>query len=348
MATPTTNKGYLVPTLNSDFNVWGSEVNGNYAIQDLNLGGAQSISVAGSSNVTATTSEAQYLLTVLTGILTGNIEYILPAVGGFYFIANATSGAYTLTIACAGAGSTVVLPQGVSMVLVCDGTNIISGTSAYALKSSVPSGAQLGDIKHSALNIESNGWRQCYGQARPQTDPFWVYMVANGLTASWLPGYTGTSTYNMPDARDMVLAGLDNMGGSARGLLTAGVAGFDPTVLLNAGGSQHAQQDTISVSVRGAITAASSASNTVTDTGHVHGAPSGYFVTTGGNPGGGGGNFLNNYLNTASATTGISVATVVTTTITNMQTITATSGLTGASQNVQPTMMTVILMYVGA
>ena len=135
MATPTTNKGYLVPTLNSDFNVWGSEVNGNYAIQDLNLGGVQSISVAGSSNVTATTSEAQYLLTVLTGILTGNIEYILPAVGGLYVIGNATTGAFSLTVACAGGGATFAIPQGQYMTLVCDGTNIVSATSAYVLNS---------------------------------------------------------------------------------------------------------------------------------------------------------------------------------------------------------------------
>lgn len=130
MGTPTTNKGYTVPTLNGDFGSWGNEVNANYAIQDLNLGGTLAVNAAGNSDITVSAANSQYLKHNLTGILTGNIQYILPAVGGMYLIKNATTGSYTVTATCAGGGSTVLVPQGTSMIVVTDGTNAEAATTA--------------------------------------------------------------------------------------------------------------------------------------------------------------------------------------------------------------------------
>ena len=190
----------------------------------------------------------------------------------------------------------------------------------------------FGDMKYSAVGIEGNGWRLCNGQARPQSDPFWAYMVAQGLAASWKPGFnTLAATYNMPNAQDVVLVGLDGMGGAASpALLTAGVAGFDPTVMLNTGGNQHAQADT--------LTATSAAVSVATDPGHVHPGSS---LTQGPRLGSAG--YSGDYnvpINTAPATTGVTVSTAVTTTV--------TSSLTGESQNIQPSMMAAVLMYCGA
>ena len=232
-----------------------------------------------------------------------------------------------IAYAVQGSGGTIPATWNVGNLIaatVTVGTLIVTGT---------PPGVQLGDMKHSSLGIEGAGWRLCNGQTRPQSDPFWVYMVANSLTGSWLPGFTGSSTYNMPNAQDVVLVGLDAMGGAASpGLLTAAVAGFNPAIMLAIGGNQNAQQDTITISTSGSIS--------LVDPGHTHpvtvpqgvGAAAGPYTSLSGNS--------TQVVNTGTSTTGASIQ--------NTQTITAASGLTGTSQNIQPSMMAAVLMFVGA
>ncbi len=201
----------------------------------------------------------------------------------------------------------------------------------------LPPGVNYGDFKHSALGNESAGWRLCYGQTRPRTDPLWIYIVANSLT--WVFGSgDGSTTYTMPDCRDVAFFGLGNMGGTDKGLITTAISGIAGTTLGATGGSQLAQQDNLSVT--GGITASSTLNE---GGGHIHGAPGGgAFLTTGGGPGGGGGNFVNTYYNTAAATTGATVSTTIS------NTLAITSGLTGTSQNMPPAMMMPVLMYCGA
>jgi hypothetical protein len=143
MGTPTANKNLIIPTLNGDFGTWGSEINGDISTLDLNLGGSQAVSIAGNTNVIATLAESQYMFTLLTGLLTGNVSYILPPVGGFYVIFNGSTGAHTVTIACAGGGTSIVIPQGTSMSLACDGVNIVSATSAYVVGGAVVTTSNL-------------------------------------------------------------------------------------------------------------------------------------------------------------------------------------------------------------
>src|SRR6478735_11918892 len=100
-------KGYTLPTVGADFGTWGTTLNSDFSIIDSNLGGVVSVSVAGNSNVTASASQAQNLVTILPGALTGNIQYILPATGGMYIIQNSTTGSFTLSIASSGGGSVV-------------------------------------------------------------------------------------------------------------------------------------------------------------------------------------------------------------------------------------------------
>lgn len=130
--TLTPNKGYAEPVVDGDYDTWGSSLNGNVAILDNNLGATATVSVAGSSNVTATSGQAQCMSQNLIGALTGNIRYILPAVGGFYIVTNNTTGAFTLSIASAGGGNIVAIAAGKTALMFCDGTNILSATTAYA------------------------------------------------------------------------------------------------------------------------------------------------------------------------------------------------------------------------
>lgn len=204
-------------------------------------------------------------------------------------------------------------------------------------------GASFGDLKDSAVGVESGGWRLCYGQSRPQTDPFWQFMLANALTAGWAPGFNnGNGTYAMPDLRGRALFGLDNMGGVPAGRITAGVSGVPGTTLLGAGGSQNAQQDTLVAN----SSATSAASSVVNDPTHTHAAsPS----TVEGNAASTrntsfSGAFGDTPLVIEAAATGITVSTSVETSVFTS----VASSLTGESQNMPPAVVSAKLMYVGA
>src|SRR5260221_14781063 len=80
-----------------DVGIWGPLLNSNVTILDLRVGGRFTPDVSGSSDVTVTADQAQNYTHILTGILTGNIKYILPAIGSDYRLVNNTTGAFTIT-----------------------------------------------------------------------------------------------------------------------------------------------------------------------------------------------------------------------------------------------------------
>lgn len=125
MGALTPNLGLNVPQLNGDTGpLFATEINGDLNILDSVLGGATTVNVGGSVNVTATGGQAQNLIQNLTGVLGANITYFLPAVGRFYAIQNNTTGAFSLSVGCAGGLNVLVLPQGLSSWVWTDGQTI--------------------------------------------------------------------------------------------------------------------------------------------------------------------------------------------------------------------------------
>lgn len=92
-----------------------------------------SINVAGTGDYTLTSgaNELNRISYTLTGVLTGNRNIIVPTTPQQYWVFNNTSGAFTLTVKTL-AGSGIVVPQGVSMILACDGNNVIAGEGVAA------------------------------------------------------------------------------------------------------------------------------------------------------------------------------------------------------------------------
>jgi len=113
-------------------NAWGTILNTNFTLIDSAIGGTFSLSVAGNSNVTLTANsgaadQARNAAFIFTGALTGDITVFWPVSprGGVFSVYNNTSGAHTLTCAVTGTpGTTVAVPQGGTLTLVSDGTNI--------------------------------------------------------------------------------------------------------------------------------------------------------------------------------------------------------------------------------
>lgn len=86
-------------------------------------------SVAGGTDVTLTAAEAANQVQQYTGLLTGNINVIVPTNVAEYFVFNNTTGAFSLTVKTV-AGSGVTVPQGNRNLLICDGTNVVPAISA--------------------------------------------------------------------------------------------------------------------------------------------------------------------------------------------------------------------------
>ncbi len=124
MPTPTTpNKGFNIPTRNSEVGTWDTSVNGNSTILDNLLGSTQAVSLS-SGDATLTQTQANNLIFNLTGTLTGNRNLIFPAIGAFCFINNQTTGNFTVTVKTSAVGSIgSVIPQGALQLACVDGTN---------------------------------------------------------------------------------------------------------------------------------------------------------------------------------------------------------------------------------
>jgi hypothetical protein len=80
-----------------------------------------------SSPYTLTSTQASYTLQNFIGTLGQNTIIVVPPTVQFYVVSNNTTlGAYTLTFSTGGSGTTVTVPQGSTVALVCDGTNVVA------------------------------------------------------------------------------------------------------------------------------------------------------------------------------------------------------------------------------
>lgn len=87
------------------------------------------LSVTGGT-YTLTSAQAANTIQIYTGALTSNEIIVVPSTVQLYTVTNDTTGAYTLTVKTAVVGGeTVTIPQGDSLVLICDGTNVYNAAS---------------------------------------------------------------------------------------------------------------------------------------------------------------------------------------------------------------------------
>lgn len=172
-------------------------------------------------------------------------------------------------------------------------------------------------------------WYLCYGQAVSRTTYAALFSV---IGTSWGAG-DGSTTFNLPDLRGRVMAGLDNMGGSAANRITSGVAGVQGGTLGATGGNQATQAHTHAIADPAHV-------HVVTDPGHSHSLFQGTGVAAG--PGSNGDGTANGPggIITSAVGTGITVESAVTG-------ITIASYGAGNSQNVAPTGMVNYILYAG-
>ena len=82
---------------------------------------------------TETTSQASNLIQEISGTLTSNQVIILPPTVQIYSMNNQTTGSFSLTFKTTSVGAqTVTVPQGTTLLIICDGTNVYNASSAAA------------------------------------------------------------------------------------------------------------------------------------------------------------------------------------------------------------------------
>lgn len=175
----------------------------------VDVGSTLTLSVAGGSNVTLTAAEANNAILVFTGVLTGNINVIVPNGPRQYTVNNATTGAFTLTVKTS-AGTGVIVTQASVVPLLADGTNVVSvGGSGGSV--SEPSG-QI--VYGTGASVDSNA--------------DFTYVAANGtLYVNTTTGTSGSVSVASPGTVALFAANVSGATG----------AGGDVTISGGQGGS---------------------------------------------------------------------------------------------------------------
>jgi len=102
------------------------EVTANQAFNDLETAITEkaAIAIAGTGTYTASLAEMRNAIIELTGILSGNRDFVVPNRDKIYTVHNNTTGAFTVTVKTA-AGTGIVVEQGFKSIVYCDGTNVL-------------------------------------------------------------------------------------------------------------------------------------------------------------------------------------------------------------------------------
>ena len=130
-------------------------------------------------SLTLSAAQGSYIIQEYSGTLTSNQEVILPSTVQLYSLQNSTSGAFTLTFKTAGIGTTVIVGQGQTAFVVCDGTNVYSTTSNTAASFSTAT-LSPGSVGAPSLNFLGNTNTGLYLPASSQIG--FAVNGSNGMT----------------------------------------------------------------------------------------------------------------------------------------------------------------------
>jgi len=128
MATYTPSLRFTRPA-NGDLN-WGDTVNNGFTtLADNAIAGTATINFTGTSYTLSqnngVTDESRSMFLVCTGTPGGAATLICPAVSKLYVVTNNTTGGYAVTLKTF-AGTGIAVPNGYTVVLRCDGTNVVT------------------------------------------------------------------------------------------------------------------------------------------------------------------------------------------------------------------------------
>lgn len=142
---------------------WGTTTNTNWQLIEDAVAGVAQVSVSGTSGATlsvanGSTDQARKAVIVVTGSTSGINAIVAPLEPKVYIISNQTTGGFAITIG-ASSGATVSVPNGVTTLVYCDGTNYYSGLTGFTGGNLTISGniTASGTITASTINASLYG-----------------------------------------------------------------------------------------------------------------------------------------------------------------------------------------------
>lgn len=224
----TTNKSIEKPAYNdyaSNPTGWSGPVNADWDIIDKAFGGVLSLNATGSvGTVNLTVDQAQNLIITISGAMTGNAVYRLPLnsgstgiVGGQWIIRNTTTGSFTVTVSpVSGGGTSVTIPQGETVSIFSDGTNIALADNPTSTVNAILAtrdviagvgltggGALSADVTLTADQATSANWRENVANKLLNPNAVWSAMSEVTLTEPTPP--STTFAWDMSAGFDFVL-----------------------------------------------------------------------------------------------------------------------------------------------
>ena len=217
-STYTTNK-YIEEPANGDYNAsWNVPVNNDWSLIDTCFGGHVSINAVGASGITVLTlAQYQPPNIIITGALTANVNYQLPAgVGGVWTIYN-------------------TLPQGWRTQAVCDGSNVsfastasaAYGTSLLALLGATSGYVGLASPATGAVTFTLPGTDGTNGQVLATNGSAVLSWINNGSGGGGVTSWSGGSTGLTPSGAGtgiVTMAGTLNVANGGTGATTGAAA----------------------------------------------------------------------------------------------------------------------------
>ncbi|KAB1475971.1 tail fiber protein [Cronobacter sakazakii] len=134
---------------------------------------------------------------IITGTLTSNVNLIFPAWIKSWVVHNNCTGNFSITCRTASGSGVIVIPGLVSR-LFCDGVNISDETYN-------PNNDMVGMVAGFAMNSAPEGWLVANGSAVSRVTYARLFSRIGTLYGSG----DGSTTFNLPDARGVVLRGAD-------------------------------------------------------------------------------------------------------------------------------------------
>ena len=136
--------------------------------------------------MTLTSVQASSIIQEYTGTLTSNCTVVLPPTVQFYSFQNNTTGSFSLTFTTGiSGGTTIVLPQGQTIIAICDGTNVYNAqtsTSSFIQNLKIGNGSAAAP----SLAFQSNPTTGLYLAASGQIGFAISGLAAGQLTATGL------------------------------------------------------------------------------------------------------------------------------------------------------------------
>jgi len=240
----TTNKLLEKPAYNSYVDDWNTPVNADMDDIDTAFGGATLLNATSvSGTVSLSISEYRPPLIVVTGTLTNNVNYQLPSgKGGTWTFYNNTTGLFSVTFSSAGGGTSVVIAQTASVIVVCDGTNV-AVANTYAAGSTTAVQYNSGGVLTGTTNFVHDGTNVGIGISPPGSKlDVKGTLRLSGSTSGYVglapAAAAGSTTYTLPAADGAAGQFLSTNGsatlswtGIAAGVtsFSAGSTGFTPS-----------------------------------------------------------------------------------------------------------------------